>query len=220
MIEASNISVKFGEKYIIKNLSFTLKENKTYAVMGKSGVGKTTLLNAVFGLLDLSEGAINFPPGKKKAFIFQDNRLINWLSVFDNVKYVTKNTKNVENALKITGLWEDREKYPNELSGGMKRRLSIARAYAYGGDVFFIDEPLYGLDIKTEGNMLKLIKKMTENKTAFVVTHDPNEAFYLSNSIIFLDSPPISKILIKNKNEFKSSDDLKDYILKTGLLDK
>lgn len=213
MIEIKNISFSFGDNKIISDLSLEIEEGKTYCIMGKSGVGKTTLLKLISGILKCDNGEITGTENLKKSFIFQENRLLPWLSVYENMKYVTDDEEKITNALKNTALLSEKNKKPDELSGGMARRVAIARATAFNGDIFFIDEPLYGLDVKTSQGILELIKKNVKNKTALIITHSPEEAFYLSDKIIFLKNIPVCEAEIVDTTIFKSADEIKTHLL-------
>ncbi len=213
MIELKNISFSFGKNKIISDLNLRLEEGKTYCIMGKSGVGKTTLLKLIAGLLKAETGKIKGTEKLKKSFVFQENRLLPWLSVYENIHYITDNEEKITKALQDTALLSEKDKTADELSGGMARRLAIARATAFDGDVFFIDEPLYGLDIKTSQGILELIKKTVENKTAFIITHSPEEAFYLADEIIFLHNNPVTSADIIKKDIFSDVQSIKSYLL-------
>ena len=213
MIEVKNLSFSFEKNTVISDLSFSIEKGKTYCIMGRSGVGKTTLLRLLAGILKSEKGRIVYKQDVKKSFVFQENRLVPWMNVYDTLKYITKDENAVKSALIETSLYEEKEKMPDELSGGMARRLSIARAIAYGGEVFFIDEPLYGLDVKTSEGILELIKNTLNDKTAIVITHSPEEAFYLSDKIIFLKNSPICEAEIVETSDFATSDEIKKYLL-------
>ena len=107
----------------------------------------------------------------------------------------------------------DKDKKVSQLSGGMARRTAIARATAFDGDIFFIDEPLYGLDAKTSQGILEMIKSTVKNKTAFIITHSPEEAFFLADRIIFIDSKPVTGLRIADKNHFSCPDEIKAELL-------
>lgn len=213
MIEVKNLSFSFGSNTVISDLSFSIEKGKTYCIMGKSGVGKTTLLRLLGGILKCEKGNIKYSADVKKSFVFQENRLIPWMNAYENLKYVTSDEKAIKSALCETGLYDVKDKKNKELSGGMARRLSIARAIAFSGEVFFIDEPLYGLDIKTSEGILELIKNTLKNKTAVIITHSPEEAFFLSDKIIFLKNSPVQEAEVIETSEFTDSDEIKKYLL-------
>lgn len=213
MIKLKNISFSYDNEKIISDLSLDLEKGKAYCIMGASGVGKTTLMKLLAGLLRCEKGSIAGTEKMKNSFIFQENRLLPWLSVYENMKYVTDDEEKIRKALSDTSLLTEKSKLPSELSGGMARRAAIARAAAFDGDIFFIDEPLYGLDVKTSQDILKLIRKTVSGKTAIIITHSPEEAFYLADEIIFLKEKPVSfaeKVNIKN---FADADEIKSHLL-------
>lgn len=213
MIELKNIYFSFGKDIIISDLNLRIEAGKTYCIMGKSGVGKTTLMKLISGLLVPDNGKILGTEKLKKSFIFQENRLLPWLSVYENIKYITDDEEKIIKALQDTSLLTEKDKPADKLSGGMARRLAIARATAFDGDVFFIDEPLYGLDVKTSRGILELIKKTVGNKTAFIITHSPEEAFCLADEIIFLHNKPVTSADVIKKDNFSDVQSIKSYLL-------
>lgn len=213
MITLNNISFSYGNEKIISGLSAELETNKIYCIMGPSGIGKTTLMNIISGLIKPETGKITGSEKMKKSFIFQENRLLDHMSVTDNLRYVTKDSEKINDALRKTGLMGDRDKKVTQLSGGMARRTAIARATAFDGDIFFIDEPLYGLDTKTSQGILDLIKNTVTGKTAFIITHSPNEAFYLADSIIFVKNKPVTELEISDISEFSSPQEIENKLL-------
>ncbi len=212
MIKLNSVYKSFNGTEILKNLTSGFSEKTVYCVMGKSGIGKTTLLNIISGMLEPDSGSVSGTEKLKKSFVFQENRLIPHLSAYNNLKFVTDDGKKITEALKLSRLLDDKEKTPEEMSGGMKRRLAIARAAAFEGDIFFIDEPLYGLDIKTSQDILSMIKKMLTGKTAFIITHSTAEAYFLADKIIFLNSSPVSELIIKDISCFSSPEEIEKFI--------
>lgn len=213
MIKLENVSFSYGNEKIISELSAEFEDGRIFCIMGASGVGKTTLMNIISGRLKCTHGIIKGTDNKKSSFIFQENRLLPWYSIYENLKYVTENEEKIIKALNDTGLYDDRNKKVADLSGGMARRVAIARAAAFDGDVFFIDEPLYGLDVKTSQEILSLIKDTVKNKTAFIITHSPEEAFYLADEIIFLRNKPFSSVELVSKGIFTDADGIKSHLL-------
>lgn len=213
MIKLNKISFSYGDEKIIQNLDISLDKGRIYCIMGTSGVGKTTLMKLISGLEKCSKGTVSGIENMKKSFIFQENRLLPQLSVYENIKFVTNNEEKINSALKKAGLFDEKDKITTQLSGGMKRRVAIARAAAFDGDIFFIDEPLYGLDVKTSESILSLIKETVEGKTAFIITHNPDEAFYLADEIIFLHNKPITEAVVIKKENFSDAESIKSYLL-------
>lgn len=170
MLSLESITIKFDKKAVISDLSFDFEDGKKYAIMGESGIGKSTLLNAIAGLVKLSGGRI-ISDHKKIGYVFQEPRLFPWLTAIENVKCVCNDQKKAEKILSLL-LPDDFDKYPHELSGGMKQRVSIARAIAYDPDVFLIDEPFKALDEETKEKVSSVLMDLSKNKTVIMITHD------------------------------------------------
>ncbi len=213
MIKLENISFSYGKEMIISGLTAEFEEDKVYCIMGPSGVGKTTLMKILSGQLRCTQGKTQGINKKKISFVFQENRLLPWLSVFENMKYVTDDIEKIIKSLTDTGLYDSKDKIATELSGGMARRAAIARASAFDGDIFFIDEPLYGLDVKTSEEILQLIKKTVAGKTAFIITHSPDEAYLLADEIVFLKNKPVSTAELVSKDFFTDAEGIKSHLL-------
>lgn len=172
MIEVKGISKSFGDKEILKDVSFTVKKGECVALTGESGAGKTTLMRILAGLEAADSGEVIFTENAKKTFVFQENRLLESKSVLDNILTVAPDRERAAYYLKRVRLDSEATKKAEALSGGMKRRLAIARALAYGGDVYFLDEPLRELDGETLRAVAELIKEEIQGKTAVLITHD------------------------------------------------
>lgn len=184
MIEVKNISKAFGEKAVLTDVSFRIEKGECVALMGKSGVGKTTLLRIIAGLEKADSGEIFIEPNTKKTFVFQENRLLENKSVLENILAVAPDRERALYFLERARLSEDKDKKAGQLSGGMKRRLAIARALAFGGDIYFLDEPLRELDEDTLNEITALIKEEIQDKTAILITHDEAAADMLGARII------------------------------------
>ncbi|MBQ8594334.1 MAG: ABC transporter ATP-binding protein [Oscillospiraceae bacterium] len=211
MLEFKNVNFLYDDKKILENFSFSASETKSTAILGPSGFGKTTLLNLAAGFLKPQNGIV-VPFSGKSTFIFQEDRLLPWLTALENLTFVNIEKEKALEYLKKVGLSECSEKYPEELSGGMCRRLAIARALAFGGDVFFFDEPLRGLDIKTSAEILELIKSETAGKTLFLITHNPNEAFFLCDRIVVAGKEPFEIIAERNKTDFSDEEEFSSFL--------
>ncbi|MBE6790724.1 MAG: ABC transporter ATP-binding protein [Clostridia bacterium] len=188
MIEIKNISKSFDGKQILDNVSFSVKKGECVAIMGRSGVGKTTLLRIIAGLEVPDGGEIIFSENARKTFVFQENRLLENKSVTENILAVAPDRKRAEYFLERCGLSDSKDKKAGTLSGGMKRRLSIARALSFGGDVYFLDEPLRELDEDTLNDIACLIKEEITGKTAILITHDEDSAKMLSDRIVYIEN--------------------------------
>lgn len=212
MIILDKLSFSYGNEKIISELCAELELNKIYCIMGPSGIGKTTFMNLISGLIKPDTGKIIGIEKLRKSFIFQENRLLSHMSVIDNLRYVTNDENIIIDSLIKTGLIDDKNKLTSELSGGMARRAAIARAVAFDGDIFFIDEPLYGLDTKTSQDILELIKETIKGKTAFIITHSPEEAFYLGEKIIIIKNKPLTHTEIYDISDFKSVVEIRENL--------
>ncbi len=173
MIELNNINFSYGNKQIINNFSLKVNKNERICLYGESGCGKTTVLKIISGLLKPQSGSVNLP--NKVSYVFQEDRLIPNLSVLKNLTlFLPKDKKELaEELIKQVGLAEFINKKPDELSGGMKRRLAIIRAIAFDGDALLLDEPFNCLDIDNKILMSDLIKKAftDKNKPVIMVSH-------------------------------------------------
>lgn len=179
MIKINSLSHKFGDKVIFDNFDMTLGEG-IHALVGRSGAGKTTLLRIIAGLTKADNGEIT--TDGTVSVSFQENRLFPWYTAKKNVTIVSDNDT-AEKILSDLGLYEALFKFPNELSGGMKRRVSLARALAARSNVVLLDEPFAGLDGVTANMTLEVIKEHTRGKTVLISTHNIDIANKL-NSII------------------------------------
>lgn len=181
MIEVKNITKSFDGKTVLSDVSFTVKKGKCTALTGASGAGKTTLLRIIAGLQKADSGEVSYREKPKCTFVFQENRLLEHKSVIDNILTVAPDREKAEYFLGKVGLLGDKDKKASQLSGGMKRRLAIARALAYGGDLYFLDEPLRELDGETLKAVASVIKEEISGKTAILITHDSFSLEYLSD---------------------------------------
>ncbi len=212
-----NISINIGKKeflnsnnktnsYIaIKDFNLKISKGQFCSIIGPSGCGKTTLLNLIAGLDKTFVGSISFGKNKtvnnlKKAYMFQTPRLLPWLNVLQNVEVVlNKDQKASEISkkfLSMMGLENFLDYYPNKLSGGMQRRVALARSFATQPQLLILDEPFTSLDEPAANLLRKMLLELwiKQPTTIIFVTHDINEAIYLSDKIVFLSKPP-SKVL-------------------------
>ena len=185
-----DISKAYGEKQVLDHVSFTIAPGAPVALMGSSGIGKTTLLRLLLGTERPSEGTIERVPEKMNfSVVFQENRLCENVSVEQNLKMVgtTKHKKEeIERVLRQLGLHECRKQKVAALSGGMKRRVAIGRALIYDAPVFLLDEPFQGLDEATKQNVMECVKARIIGKSFLLITHDKAEAECFGCKIIQL----------------------------------
>ncbi|NFA61472.1 ABC transporter ATP-binding protein [Clostridium sporogenes] len=190
-----NAYKSYGDKIIFKDLNLNFEKNKITAILAPSGYGKTTLLNIIAGLDKLDSG--NFiMKSQSISYMFQEDRLLPWLTVYENIAFVLKSNtfkcemeNIIDKYLELVKLKEYKDYTLDKLSGGMKRRVALARAFAYKSEVLIMDEPFKGIDLalkkETISTFLKLWKK--DKKTVIVVTHDINEAKLLAHNTYFLE---------------------------------
>ncbi len=193
---------------ILDNINLTIEEGEFVAIVGFSGSGKTTLVNLINGLLKPTAGEVIFK-GKpvdgtshERGVIFQNYSLLPWLSVYSNVAMAVhevfpKDSKKeqderVKKYVEMVGLSHAIHKYPKELSGGMRQRVSVARALVMDPEMIIMDEPLGALDALTRGNLQDEILKIWElnKRTALLITNDVDEALYMADRIIPLKPGP------------------------------
>ncbi len=207
IISIENINKKYDDNIIFDDFKIDFYENKINCILGKSGSGKTTLLNIISGIVKNDKSDFKGIEDLGISYIFQDDRLIDWLTVEDNIKLVIKKhysedkiNKLCEKYLKLVGIYEYKDYYPQRLSGGMRQRVNIARAFIYPSKIVIMDEPFKSIDIKNKQIIMENFKKILEkdNRTVLFVTHDIDEALYLADVAFILGDRPL-----KIKNIFK-----------------
>ena len=192
MIEFKKMCVKYDEQVVINDLSFTLADGKFYGISGQSGVGKTTLINTVAGIVKPFGGEI-ISTHSRLSYIFQDARLFPWLTAIQNVECVCKDKERAAYYLNLL-LPDNADKYPHELSGGMKQRVSIARALAYDAPLMLLDEPFKGLDAETRQSTASIVFEHLNGRTAIIISHDDND-FYCCDEIYKMENADKTTLL-------------------------
>ena len=187
----------------MEDINLTIEEGSFISIIGGSGCGKSTLLRIIGGLEKDFEGEVLVDgkpvskPSRDKGFIFQDHRLLPWLTVKENIRFSLPDSKKKEEILikenlALVGLSDFENSYPGQLSGGMAQRVSIARALANKLRILLLDEPFGALDAITKMNLqeelLKIWKK--EKITMIIVTHDIDEAIYLGSQVVVMTPRP------------------------------
>jgi NitT/TauT family transport system ATP-binding protein len=198
MIAMKNISKTFEENslHALRDVSFEINKGEFVAVVGPSGCGKTTLLKIIAGLLEPSNGTIEFSKENPSiGFVFQKPNLLDWRSVQENVQLpleLNDRKKSVKKILELVEMEKFRDFLPNQLSGGMQQRVAIARALAINPDVLLMDEPFSSLDDFSREDLNIVLNNIWEKtkKTVVFVTHNLEEAIFLADKIIVLGERP------------------------------
>lgn len=199
MYKVIDICKSYADLKVLDNISIEFPENKVTCILGPSGCGKSTLLNIIGGILDKDSGQVIGFKDASISFVFQEDRLIKWKSVKDNLRFVLKGKmdkktieETIDSYLKSVNLLEYKNYYPNSLSGGMKQRISILRAFIYPSQVLIMDEPFKSLDVNNKRIVIDFFKKLqsVEKRTCIIVTHDIGEAMELADRIVILSDKP------------------------------
>ena len=220
-IEIQNLSKSFGKNQVLQGVNLTIEKNKSTIILGKSGCGKSVLLKLIYQLLLIDDGHILYNNKKnvdidRFGMLFQYGALFDSLTVGENIAFVDYinnklNFRNkVANSLKEVGLSPDiYKKYPAEISGGMKKRVALARAIYKKPDVIFLDEPTTGLDPVNSDMINELILRIIQKKkmTAITITHDIQSALKTGHNYHFLNEGIVEdsgtcKKLLQSKNKF------------------
>jgi nitrate/nitrite transport system ATP-binding protein len=207
-LELNNVSKSFGGAPVLKDINLSVEKGEFVAIVGFSGAGKTTLISLIAGLLKPSNGSLTLNdleitgPGPDRGIVFQNYSLLPWLTVFENILIAVeavnpnwtaeKRKEHVEKYIAMVNLTPARNKLPSELSGGMRQRVSVARALAMDPQILLLDEPLSALDALTRATLQDEISRIwSENKkTVLMITNDPDEGILLADRIIPLTAGP------------------------------
>jgi len=207
-LELNNVSKGFGGVTVLKDINLSIERGEFVAIVGFSGAGKTTLISLIAGLLKPDSGTVKLndleitEPGPDRGIVFQNYSLLPWLTVFENVLLAVdqvnpnwsaaKKKEHVEKYIAMVNLTPARDKKPGELSGGMRQRVSVARALAMNPQILLLDEPLSALDALTRSTLQDEISRIwsDDKKTVVLITNDPDEGIYLADRIIPLTAGP------------------------------
>ena len=190
IITLHDVSKAYGEKQVLSHVTLSISKDQPIALMGSSGIGKTTLLRIVLGTEKPDDGWVERKPEDTPiSVVFQENRLCETISVEQNLKMVCKNKKQkeeIEPILERMGLKHCKKQRVASLSGGMKRRVAIGRALVYDAPVLLLDEPFQGLDEHTKQTVLSFVKERMRGKSVLLVTHEKQEGMELECKIVQL----------------------------------
>ncbi|MGH7951583.1 MAG: ABC transporter ATP-binding protein [Limisphaerales bacterium] len=211
-LNLQNVSKGYGANgrrtEVLRDINLDVQKGEFVAIVGFSGAGKTTLISLIAGLLKPDAGKITLndleitEPGPDRGIVFQNYSLLPWLSVFENIFLAVeqvnpnwtaaKKKQHVEKYIAMVNLTPARDKKPRELSGGMRQRVSVARALAMDPQILLLDEPLSALDALTRATLQDEISRIwsEDKKTVVMITNDPDEGIYLADRIIPLTAGP------------------------------
>lgn len=206
VLEVNNLSHVFGKLKVIEDISFDVKSGEVVCVLGPSGCGKTTMLRIIAGLMAVRHGRIrccgeSLSNRQDIGVVFQEPRLLPWRTAAGNValpfelagnRTAGSETGLVGKALDIVNLSDFKNSYPHQLSGGMRQRVSLARALVTNPRILLMDEPLTGLDVTTREELQEEIIRIWRDKKMSLlwVTHDPEEAVFMADRVIVLSKRP------------------------------
>jgi nitrate/nitrite transport system ATP-binding protein len=211
-LQVENLGKAYGAEPVFEGVNFSLSEGEFVCIIGHSGCGKTTILNALAGLETASTGHVFMDgrevvaPGLDRGVVFQGHALMPWLSVRDNIAFAVRSkwpqwprtqvASHVEKYVQLVGLGAALDKKPSQLSGGMKQRVGIARAFAIEPRMLLLDEPFGALDALTRGTIQdELLRICAQTRqTVFMITHDVDEAILLADRILLMSNGPRARV--------------------------
>jgi len=208
IVEIINTDLNIANKNILKNISFSISEGEMVFLIGRTGSGKTTFINSIFGNLEIKKSdkfnVLNYDLRKisedqipflrrKIGFVFQDFKLLNDRSIYDNLEFVLKSTgindkeeinKKIQRVLKLVGINSSLDKFPNQLSGGEQQRVAIARSVLNNPELIIADEPTGNLDPETSLEIIELFQRLNKIGTSIIIaTHDYNLILKLKGKV-------------------------------------
>jgi len=208
VVEIINTDLNIANKNILKNISFSISEGEMVFLIGRTGSGKTTFINSIFGNLEIEKSdkfnVLNYDLKKisedqipflrrKIGFVFQDFKLLNDRSIYDNLEFVLKSTgindkkeinKKIQRVLKLVGIKSSLDKFPNQLSGGEQQRVAIARSVLNNPELIIADEPTGNLDPETSLEIIELFQRLNKIGTSMIIaTHDYNLILKLKGKV-------------------------------------
>jgi len=202
-LEVKDLQKSYNGIDIYRDFSLSFPEGTITCILGPSGCGKTTLLNIIGKITPFESGQLIGFEGKRFSYIFQEARLLPWKTVQGNIEFVMSSSLPVHERheqasgfIRLVDLEGFADYFPSQLSGGMRQRVSIARAFACHSDIILMDEPLKGLDFPLKQSMIKWFSQIwkADRRTVIFVTHDVDEALLLGKEIVVFSRPPVRTV--------------------------
>jgi NitT/TauT family transport system ATP-binding protein len=187
------VSFSYDDKQVLQDLDMAFAAGQVSVLMGRSGVGKTTIFRLLTGLIKPDQGRICGLPEEGAGVLFQEDRLFPYLTVLDNLKLCVPERSEAElrSMLEELGLGQKTDQMPGELSGGMRRRVALVRAAAAKRELYLLDEPFNGLDEATKEKTALWLKEKLAGKTAIVISHQAEDAEMLGGNILRLEEKEV-----------------------------
>ncbi|WP_042199926.1 ABC transporter ATP-binding protein [Paenibacillus camerounensis] len=230
LITLQDVSKCYSGVPVLEKINLTLLPSKIICLLGPSGAGKSTLLNILSQTEAADSGSVLTSPKLKLSYVFQEDCLLPWSTVSENIGFVRDNEPaaaraEISSFLDEVGLSGYKDHYPHQLSGGMRQRCSIARAFYHGGNALLMDEPFHSLDYHLRFDLVhKLIVLWERRQCAIVfVTHDIDEALLLGDEILILSRHPgriVKRIEINTPQRSRSLKDQELMLARTDILDQ
>ncbi|MCC5909367.1 MAG: ABC transporter ATP-binding protein [Clostridiaceae bacterium] len=192
-LKLEGVYKSFEEVEVLQNFHLTVKDKEITCILGPSGCGKSTLLNIMAGIIKPDVGTLR-EHKKRIGYVFQEDRLLPWKTAYENIQLVNKkaSSSQLQSLIDMVGLTHFENKYPHQLSGGMRQRCSIARAFNFQTEILLMDEPFKSLDYDLRMNMVEALIDIWHkwNNAVVFVTHEIDEAILLGNKIVVLAKNP------------------------------
>jgi nitrate/nitrite transport system ATP-binding protein len=243
-LQMENLGRRFGDTAVFERVNFAMDKGEFVCIIGHSGCGKTTILNILAGLDEASEGVVVMDgrevagPSLDRGVVFQGHALMPWLSVMSNIAFAVKSRwpdwnriqvqTHCQKFIDLVGLTGAEHKKPSQLSGGMKQRVGIARAFAIQPKMLLLDEPFGALDALTRGTIQDELLKIcaATHQTVFMITHDVDEAILLADKILLMSNGPhaciaeaVQNTIAKPRDRHSIHHDEQYYRIRNHLVD-
>ena len=225
MISFNNVNKRYNDLVVMENFCESFEENKVNCIMGPSGCGKTTLLNLLGGIVNEDGGQITKP--ERVSYVFQEESLIPQKTARKNLELVLKSVYSdkaelmqvIQKFLKMSDLEKAADLYPHEMSGGMRQRLALIRAFAYPSEILLMDEPFKALDTALKDAIIRSFLNLykEDNRTVLFVTHDIDEALMTGDFIYLYSNKPMSLLKKFTPEDEKTSRRIYDESIKSEI---